>query len=147
MSAGGGKTCRMASDPFLDRLEGQGLNLLAESRGDLVFASDRPTLEALRTVIFTQPDLLLDCEAALPAVGLAAAYLLVLGRVARVSTRVLTHDAKAVLAEEGIAVSATSTAKSLPERYAAAAAEYERRALAAITPQAFLEELKRIRDR
>lgn len=137
----------MATDPLLDRLEAKGLNLLVERGGELIFASDRPALEALRSVIFTQPDLLLDAEAALPATGLAAAYLLILARVARVTTRVITHDAKAVLAEEGIEQTSTSSGKALPERFALAATEYERRALAAITPQAFLEELKRIRDR
>ncbi|MBL4847980.1 MAG: DUF1893 domain-containing protein [Planctomycetes bacterium] len=137
----------MALDPLVQKMEAEELKLLVETAGELVFASDGEAIEALRTVTFESPDLIDGGDVALPAVDLAAAYFLILGNVGRVLTRVISQRARRVLDEEGIEYQAASSVKSLPERYAAPMAEYDRRARSAVTPQAFLVELKRIRDR
>jgi hypothetical protein len=159
----------MALDPMVTRLEELGLGILVESdrlppgqavglpgmREDtltpgegariLRFASDRDTFSALRTAAFNHPDLLDGADVALPAAGLAVAYLLIVGKVGRVFTRVMSQPARAALTEEGIEFKAGSYVKKLPERLLTPMADAERRARASITPQAFLDELKRIR--
>jgi len=138
----------MAVDPLVLKMEAEGLNLLVEGdEAELIFASDGEAIEALRTVSFQSPELMEGCEVALPAVGLGAAYFLILGNVARVVSRVMSQRARAALVEEGIEYKTASCVKALPERYARPMADYDRRARSAITPQAYLVELKRVRDR
>lgn len=137
----------MAVDPLVLKMEAEGLNLLVEGGGELVFASDGEAIEALRTISFQDPELLDACEVALPAVGLGAAYFLILGNVQRVACRVMSQRARAALTEEGIEYKTGSCVKALPERYARPMADYDRRARSAITAQAYLVELKRVRDR
>lgn len=108
-------------------------------------------MDALRTATFNHPELMDGADVAIPAVGLAVAYLLIISKVGRVYTRVMTHAAKAALAEEGIEFSAASTVKKLPDKILSGASPLsmgalERRARSSITPQAFLDELKRIRQ-
>jgi uncharacterized protein DUF1893 len=137
----------MAVDPLVLKMESQGLKLLVEAEEELIFASDGEPIEALRTVSFDSPDLMDAGEVALGAVGLGAAYFLILGNVGRVACRVMSQRARAALVEEGIEYKTGSCVKSLPERYARPMADYDRRARSAITPQAYLVELKRVRDR
>lgn len=137
----------MAVDPLLEKMEAEGLNLLVEAGGELIFASDGEAIEALRTVSFQNPELLDGGDVALPAVDLAAAYFLILGNAGRVFSRVMSQRARSVLVEEGIEYKTASCVKALPERFARPMADYDRRARSAITPQAFLVELKRVRDR
>jgi hypothetical protein len=137
----------MALDPLVQKMEAEGLNLLVETAGELVFASDGEAIEALRTVTFETPELLDGGDVALPAVDLAAAYFLILGNAGRVLSRVMSQRARSALVEEGIEYKTGSCVKALPERYSAPMTDYDRRARSAITPQAFLVELKRVRDR
>ncbi|MGE0712663.1 MAG: DUF1893 domain-containing protein [Planctomycetota bacterium] len=112
----------------------------------LRFASDRAPIEALRAAVFDYPGLLDGADVAIPAVGLAVAYILIVAKAGRVFTRVMTNDAKAALAEEGIEFRAASYVGKLPDKVLEGVTDLERRARAAITPQAFLDELKRIRE-
>lgn len=151
----------MALDPMVQRLESEGLGILVESpqrgpalpRGDdpraqphaLRFCSDRDSMTALRGVLFQHPELLDGADVALPVVGLAAAYLLIIGKVGRVYTRNMSHQARSALNEEGIEHSAGNYVRKLPERALKGFADLERRARSAVTAQAFLDELKRLR--
>ena len=137
----------MALDPLVQKMEAAGLNILVEAGGELVFASDGEAIAALRDLAFQSPELLDGGDVALPAVDLAVAYFLILGNAGRVLSRVMSQRARSVLVEEGIEYKTASCVKSLPERFAKPMADYDRRARSAITPQAFLVELKRIRDR
>lgn len=133
----------MAREGILKRLMDENLSLLVERSGELWFASDRPGLAGLRDTCFFRPEVLDGAEVALPAVGLAAAYLLVLGKVGRIATHVASRDAKAALAEEGIELDAERVVKNLPAPYAEAHDRLDQRASRAVSPHAFVEDLKR----
>ena len=66
----------MATEPILDRLARGKLQLLVESNGALLLASDRPGLAPLRDAVFEHPTLLGGADVALPAVGIAAARIM-----------------------------------------------------------------------
>lgn len=133
----------MALDPILERLEAGRLKVLVEDRGELVLASDRPGLAALRDTFVDHPELLDGADVALPTVGLAPAYLLIASKVGRVFARAMTQEARRALEEEGIEHAAGELVKKLT------VAEYDvtldDQARAAVTPHAFAEELRRTR--
>lgn len=134
----------MAPSPgILKRLTGQKLQLLVENGDRLLFASDRPAFRALWTVAFERPQLLDGADVALPAVGLAAAYLLIYGKVGRVFTHAMTREARAALRELGIEHSAKSLCRKLPPDLVESAEGYEALAREAVTPLAFVEQLRR----
>ncbi len=133
----------MAQDPIIERLAQQQLTLLVEQEGKLIFASDRPGLAALRDALFFHPELLDGSEVALPGVGLAAAYLLILGKAGEVHAQALSREAKDALAEEGIEHRG-SVVKKLPQASAEPMATLDARAREAVTPQAFVDDLKRL---
>lgn len=122
----------------MQRLARQSLSLLVEQEGKLLFASDRPGLTPLRDALFFHPTLLDGSDVALPAVGLAGAYLLILGKVGRVYAGAISQEARAALSEEGIEHHG-SAVKKLAEHLAD---PLDARARRAVTPQAFVDELK-----
>ena len=136
----------MARDPILDRLEQQHLTVLIEVDGQLGFATDREGLRPLFDVTVEHPELVDGADAALPAVGLGAAYLLIVAKVGRVFTGLLTHEARAALDEEGIEHEAEKTVKKLPEPYQTRFSALDERARQAVTAQAFAEDLRRLGD-
>jgi len=128
--------------PIVARLEEQALELLVESSGRLVYASDRGGINALKEAIFAYADLFDGADVALPAVGLGAAYLLIHAKAGRVYAQVMSHEARRVLEEEGIEHGAASFVRNLPQS-AALISSQDARARDAITLLAFVEELKR----
>lgn len=130
----------MPDVPILTRLTTGKLTLLVESRGELALASDRPGIPVLRAAVAEHPALFDGSDVAMPAVGLAAAYLLVHGKVGRVYTPVLTHEARKALDEEGIEHTAGQVAKKLPEALLAVHEAFDGRAREAVTPLAFVED-------
>ena len=135
-----------AVDAMLERLGTQDLSMLVEVDGTLLFASDREGLAPLKETAFKQPHLLDGSDVILPAVGLAAAYLLIYAKVGRVYARTMTHKARAAFNEEGIEHGARGFAKTLPTKYAEMSADLDARAKKAISPAAFVEELRRMLD-
>ncbi|MCO5171643.1 MAG: DUF1893 domain-containing protein [Planctomycetes bacterium] len=133
----------MATDPILERLSRGKLRLLVEADGQLRLASDRRGLGPLRDAVFEHPALLDGAEVALPAVGMAAALLLIHAKVGRVHAGVLTHEARKALDGEGIEHLAEQVQKKLPEEHQAELEAFEGRAREALTPLAFVEELRR----
>lgn len=134
----------MAVDPIVTRMERQRLNMLVENEGKLLFASDRPGIEALRTTHFSQPELLDGSDVAVPVVNLAAAYLLILSNAGRVFCRIMSQEARAALDEVGIEHKSGTYTKRMPEKFRAPSASLDARAREAVTPQAFAEDLKRM---
>jgi hypothetical protein len=132
----------MPDVPILARLTAGKLTLLVESRGELAMASDRPGIPVLRAAVSEHPALFDGADVALPAVGLAAAYLLVHGKVGRVYTPILTHEARKALDEEGIEHTAGQTVKKLSDALQAAHEPFDGRAREAVTPLAFVEDLR-----
>lgn len=130
----------MPDVPILARLTAGKLTLLVESRGELALASDRPGVGILRAAVAEHPALFDGADVALPAVGLATAYLLVHGKVGRVYTPLLTHEARKALDEEGIEHTAGQTVKKLPEAPQALHEPFDARARQAVTPLAFVED-------
>ncbi|MBX3467658.1 MAG: DUF1893 domain-containing protein [Planctomycetes bacterium] len=134
----------MATDPILERLTRGKLRLLVEGDGgQLRLASDRPGLGPLRDAVFAHPGLLDGADVAMPAVGVAAALLLIHAKAGRVHARVLSHDARKALDAEGIEHQAEQVQKKLPEEHLAELEPLEGRAREALTPLAFVEELRR----
>ena len=133
----------VGQDTILKRLTARRLTLRVERAGQLWLASDRPGLTGLRDACFFHPELLDGAEVALPAVGLAAAYLLVLGKVGRIAAQVASREAKAALAEEGIELEAERVVKHLPPPHDEAHERLDQRAREAVSPHAFVEDLKR----
>lgn len=133
----------MATDPILERMTRGKLRLLVENDGQLAIASDRAGLAPLRDAVFEHASLLDGADIALPAVGIAAALLLIHAKAGRVYTNVLSHEARKALDGEGIEHHAGQTAKKLPEEHASAFDSVDARAREAITPLAFVEELRR----
>lgn len=133
----------MATEPILERMTRGKLRLLVEGNGRLVIASDREGLAPLRDAVFEHATLLDGADVAMPVVGVAAALLLIHAKAGRVYTNVLTHEGRKALDDEGIEHQAGQTARKLPEEYAAALEAVEARAREALTPLAFVEELRR----
>lgn len=132
--------------PIVQRLEHENLGLLVvNGEGTLLFASDRLGIDALKTAHFERPDLLDGSDIAVVAVGLATAYLLILSKTGRIFTRIMSQEARAVLDEEGIEHTAGSYVKKLPEKFRAPMEALDARAAEAVTPQAFVEDLRRLR--
>lgn len=130
--------------PILARLRSGELTLLVESGGAPTFMSDRPGFAPLRGLLFEHPTLLDGADVAMPAAGLAAAYVLVHSKVGRVFVQHLTQEARKAFEEEGIEHHAASVAKKLPEEAAAVHEPLDARAREAVTPLALVEELRRI---
>jgi hypothetical protein len=133
----------MATEPILDRLARGKLRLLVESNGQLVMASDRPGLAPLRDAVFEHTTLLDGADIALPAVGIAAALLLIHAKAGRVYTPVLTNEARKALDSEGIEHNAAQVQKKLPDDLAAGMDSFDAIARESLTPLAFVEELRR----
>lgn len=133
----------MATDPILERLTRGKLRLLVESGGQLAMASDRPGLDPLRDAVFEHAPLLDGADIAMPAVGIAAALLLIHAKAGRVYTGVITHEARKALDNEGIEHHAGQAVKKLADEHATAFEVTDARAREAVTPLAFVEELRR----
>lgn len=133
----------MATESILDRLSRGKLRLLVESNGQLVMASDRPGLAPLRDAVFEHTTLLDGADIALPGVGIAAALLLIHAKAGRVYTPVLTTEARKALDSEGIEHNAAQVQKKLPDELAAGMDSFDAIAREALTPLAFVEELRR----
>jgi hypothetical protein len=131
----------MAQRALVDRLRKEKLTLLVEGGGELLFASDRLGLKPLRELVFEHPHLLDGADAALPTVGLAAAYLLIHAKVGRVFTKVMTYEARRAFDDVGIEYQAGSHARKLASDDPSAS--HDPQAKDAVTWQAFVEEFKR----
>ncbi|MEZ6188747.1 MAG: DUF1893 domain-containing protein [Planctomycetota bacterium] len=125
----------------LTRLRDEKLTIRVERDGVIVAASDRPGLKPLQELSFQRPDLLDGSDAALPIVGLAAAYLLIYGKVGRVFAETMTKDARNLFREEGIEFAADAFVRKLPPDESLG--EWDPVAKRAVTLLAFVEELKR----
>ena len=130
--------------PILARLRSGELTLLVESGGAPTYMSDRPGFAPLRVLLFEHSTLLDGADVAMPAVGLAAAYILMHSKVGRLFVQHISQEARRALEEEGIEHHAASVAKKLPEDAAAVHEPLDARAREAVTPLAFVEELRRI---
>lgn len=133
----------MATEPILDRLGKGKLQLLVESNGALLLASDRPGLAPLRDAVFEHPALLDGADIAMPGVGIAAALLLIHAKAGRVYAPAMTQEARKALEAEGIEHHAGALSKKLPEGVAEAHDAFDARAREALTPLAFVEDLRR----
>ncbi len=133
----------MATDPILDRMTKGKLRLLVESDGQLAIASDRAGLAPLRDAVFEHASLLDGADVAMPAVGIAAVLLLIHAKAGRVYTNVITHEARKALDGEGIEHHAGQAVKKLADEAGAEFEAVDARAREAVTPLAFVEELRR----
>jgi hypothetical protein len=136
------------AETVLDRMTRSKLCLLVESQGQLALASDRPGLMPLRDAVFDHPQLVDGADVAVPAAGLAVAYLLIHGKAGRVFAPVMTQEARRALEDEGIEHHAGKLVKKLQDERGGSggAAEHEvldERARQAVTPLAFVEDLRR----
>lgn len=136
----------MATDPILERLTRGKLQLLVESDGQLALASDRPGLAPLRDAVFEHGSLLDGADVAMPAVGIAAALLLIHAKAGRVYAGVMTQEARKALDGEGIEHHEGQLVKKLADEHLAAFEAFDARAREAVTPLAFVEELRRQTD-
>ncbi|MEZ0228242.1 MAG: DUF1893 domain-containing protein [Planctomycetota bacterium] len=127
---------------MLDRLKTGGLTLLVEREGRLVHASDRGGLKPLYDGIIVHPDLFEGADVADRVVGLAAAYLLVHAKVARVSTPLIARDAEKAFQEAGIPFHAASRVKALEDVPIGDGVGVEQLAHDSVTPATFVEQLR-----
>lgn len=125
----------------LTRMREEQLTLRVERDGVLVAASDRIGLKPLQDMSFQRSDLLDGSDVALPALGLAAAYLLIYGKVGRAFAHTMTKEARNLFREEGIEFAADSFVRKLPAGEPLGASDPM--AKKAVTLLAFVEELKR----
>ena len=132
----------MAQRGLLSRLKKEKLLVLVTRDGELLFASDRPGLKPLREMVFGEDDLLDGADAALPTVGLAAAYLLIHGKVGRVYTKVMTYEARRAFDDMGIEYDADTHSRKLPADEPIAS--HDATAKDAVSWQAFVEDFKRL---
>jgi hypothetical protein len=132
----------MPVDKMLERLHAGGLTLLVEREGRLVHASDRGGLKPLYEGIIEHPQLFEGAEVADRVVGLAAAYLLVYARAARVATPVMTRDAERALGEAGIPFVAQSRVKHIEDLPLPDGVGMEELARDSVTPATFVEALR-----
>ena len=135
----------MALPLILERLEQGGLGLLVEQGGRLRFASDRAGLDALRDATLDHASLLDGADLALDVLGMAGASLAILANAGRVYARTYTYEARDALAEEGIEVEGGRAVRTLSKSLAAPMADLDCLARESVTPEAFLDELKRLR--
>lgn len=133
----------MEPAPLLERLIESDLTLLVEAEDDVLCASDRPGLQALRDFALQHTDLLDGSDVALPDVGLAAAYLLLHAKVGRVWAGVISDEAKQLLSEEGIEFEAGKTRRT--DSKDPVLAELDALARDAVSQSAFVEDLRRQR--
>ncbi len=131
---------------IVDRLEQGKLRFLVEQQGTLLFASDRPGLLPLRDAVFEHGRLLDGADVAVPACGLGCAYLMLFAKAGRVFARVMSREAHRALAEEGIEHAAGQVLERLPEEHRAAHEPLDVRARAAVTPLAFVEDVRRLTE-
>lgn len=127
---------------LLERLRAGGLTLLVEREGRLVHASDRGGLRPLYEGIIAHPQLFESADVADRVVGLAAAYLLVHARVARVATPLISKEAERALAEAGIPFAAQSRVKNLEDVPLPEGIGTEQLARDSVTPATFVEALR-----
>lgn len=132
----------MAGDKLLERLKVGALTLLVEREGHLVHASDRGGLRPLYDAFIEHPELLEGADVADRVVGLAAAYILVHARVARVATTVIARDAEKALNEAGIPFTSQSRVKQLQDVPLANGVGIEQLARDSVTPATFVEALR-----
>jgi hypothetical protein len=140
--SGGGGGGGDPHDRMLDRLKAGGLTLLVEREGRLVHASDRGGLKPLYDGAIVHPELFEGAEVADRVVGLAAAYLLVHARVARVVTPLIARDAEKAFQEAGIPFHATSRVKNLEDVPIGDGVSVEQLAHESVTPATFVEQLR-----
>lgn len=131
----------MAQRGPLGRLKKDKLTLLVVRHDELVFASDRPGLKPMRELVFAEDEILDGGDAALPTVGLAAAYLLIHGKVGRVYTWTMSYEARRALDDIGIEYDAETFTRKLDADEPIAS--HDALAREAVSWQAFVEEIKR----
>jgi hypothetical protein len=124
-------------DKMLERLRTGGLTLLVEKGGRLVHASDRAGLRPLFDGVIEHPEIFEGADVAPSVVGLAAAYLLVNVRAARVITPSITREAEKALTEAGIVHHGEQRLKALEDPDG-----HEQLARESVTPARFLEALR-----
>ena len=124
-------------------MKSQGLQILVEGSGHLLYASDRAGLGPICDVTFKHPDLLDGSDVYLHGVDLATAYILIFGKVGRVFAKAMTNEAKRAFKELGIEIEAEAFVRKLPDALGAANAKWEAASHEAVTPLAFVEAVKR----
>lgn len=131
------------NSPILDRLKKGGHTLRAERGGKLLFLSDRRGLRALYETVSEHPDLFEGSEVADKVVGLAAAFILIHMRSARVCALVMSQEARRALKEAVVPHEAETLVKAIQDGpQDAAILPLEQMAREAGTPARFVEELR-----
>ncbi|MBI3726469.1 DUF1893 domain-containing protein [bacterium] len=131
----------MPKNEMLDRLKAGGLTLLVERGGRLVFASDREGLRPLFQSILTNPEIFDGAIVADKVVGLAAAFLLIHAKAAKVVSGVISKEAEKALDEAGIEHESHQKVKRL-KGGAAETLEWEQLARKTGTPARFVDGLR-----
>ena len=99
--------------PMLARLRAEACTLLVEREGRVMFASDRRGLRPLWRAVTEHQDVVEGADVADKVIGLAAAYLLLYGRVGRVFAGIMSQDARRVLRDANVPHEAESFVKQI----------------------------------
>lgn len=98
---------------ILSRLQNEDLSLYAERDGVLQFSSDRAGLRPLLRGVSEFPEAFENSTVADRVVGLAAAYLLIHGKVKEVHAGLVSEEGRKALEEAGIALKASEEVADL----------------------------------
>ncbi|MBN2413307.1 DUF1893 domain-containing protein [candidate division KSB1 bacterium] len=125
----------------LKTLEQEGLSIIVEKNGKIVFQSYDPMLKPLFTCLNENKELLNDSIVFDKIVGRAAAYLCIIGRVKEIYTPLASESAMKVLDENNIKTGALKTIPLIKNRDNSDMCPMEKLALSCKTPQEFYKKL------
>ena len=130
------------------QLEQSGLSIQIEQDGQIIFQSAEPMLKPLFLCLNEQREQMRGATVIDKIVGLAAAYLCVLGQVGEVFAPLASESAKRFLAENHITLQASLIIPQIMNRDNSGPCPMEQLAIASGSPQQFYQELeKRILSR
>ncbi len=121
----------------LKKLEQEGLSIIIEKNGEIVFRSYDPMLKPLFTCLTEKKELLKDSIVFDKIVGRAAAYLCIMGGVKEIYTPLASDSAIKVLDENNIKTGALKTIPLIKNRDNSDMCPMEKMAISCKTPQEF----------
>jgi len=126
----------------LKHLEQEGLSIIIEKNGEIIFQSYDPMLKPLFTCLKENKDQLQGSVVFDKIVGRAAAYLCIIGRVKEIYTPLASESAITVLKENNIKIGALNTIPLIKNRENTDTCPMEKLASVCKSPEEFYKALE-----